>query len=183
MRRSLLALLSAGLLVGAVAAPTTGATARYVSAPLVGPQAVIWCTDDSPYHPGQVDRASLAGPGSVSFIAGDWSVGTTITLRGAQPYTTYVVRVVQGTQYLPSSDCHRVDATIRTDGFGNADVALREPRNPYGNSVQVIIDTGALYQTPSFRGMAWLSIPPLVAMADATGRAGAQAAPVHSGRR
>jgi hypothetical protein len=184
MRRTFLGILAAGLLVGAVVAPATGATARYLGGvSLVGPQAVIWCSDDTPFLPGQIDKADLAGPGSVSFIVGDWSVGATITLRGAQPYTAYVIRVVQGTQYLPSSDCHRVDAIAWTDGGGNADVVVREPRNPYGNSVQVIIDTGAKYETPTYRGKAWMTFSPLVAMADPTGRAGAQAAPVHSGRR
>jgi len=176
--------MSALLLVGAFAAPAASGTAQFMGGvPLVGPQAVIWCTDGSPFQPGQVDKADLAGPGTVSFMVSDAWVGATVTLRGAQPYTAYVVRVIQGTQYLPASDCQRVDAVIRTDGWGNGAGSVREWRIPTGNSVQVIVDTGQVYRNPTYRGKMWMTFSPIAAVEPTATRSGGAAYPTNSASR
>ncbi len=145
MRRSGIVIALAVLLVAMTAAPAlaTGADKQ----PLVGPSAVVWCSDVTPF-PGE--DASEAGPGFVVFNY-DRDANTVmanVALKGATPNTTYVVRLIQG----GSGDCFTVDGTITTNGQGNGTLTIYETMFAGAPGVQVIIDTGSMFINPTFRG-------------------------------
>jgi hypothetical protein len=182
MRRSILALTSALLLVGALTVPATGATATFVSGvPLVGPQGVVWCTTGDPFLPGQLDLSYAQGPGAVSFMAGDTMVGGSVVLRGAIPNHTYYVRLIQAT---PSAlDCWHQDATIWTDAWGNGSAVVREARLPQASAMTFIVDETQLGGIPVFRAKSKFPLTPFAVLAPNAGQAGVQAGPVSSLKR
>lgn len=128
-------------------ATTAGAGAAAQKEPLVGPEAVITCDNLLP-----IEFTSLtSGPGFVIFNEdGSGRIHANVKFKGAEPETTYVVRLIQGT---PSGgDCHVEDAVFTTDSKGNGGVNIKEAVQPDATAAQVIIDTGSIFETPTFRG-------------------------------
>jgi hypothetical protein len=73
---------------------------------------------------------------------------------GAQPNTTYVVRLIEGFG-LNSADaqaCQAVDRYIRTNAVGLGTTIVSKDIFPGTVAANVIIDTGALHAHPTFRG-------------------------------
>jgi hypothetical protein len=165
MRRHLLAVLAAAALAAAFVAPASAATGVMLSGiPLVGPNAIVRCDTGAPYFPGLADMARSPGPGMVGYIASDTMVGGTATLKGAAPYTRYVVRFIQATPdsaYWPSQ-CHGVDGYIWTDAVGNGSLYVREWRIPSAVALTFIIDTGSEYVAPTYRPTMEFALTPLV---------------------
>ncbi len=165
MRRHLLALLAAAALAAAFVAPANAAIGTMLNGvPLVGPRAVVWCDSGEPFYPGQVDLAGSPGPGFVGYMASDTMVGGTVMLKGAAPYTRYVVRFVQATPdpayWL--SQCHGVDGYLWTDAAGNGSLYVREYRIPSAVALAFIVDTGNEYLTPTYRATMTYALTPLV---------------------
>ncbi len=160
MRRSLVALLAAASLAVAFVAPASGGTAVMVGGvPLVGPMGVVWCTDATPFFPGQVDNGTQAGPGTVSMAGGDFAVSAAVTLRGAAPYHAYYVRLIQGGS-VPT-DCWTLDGVIVTDAWGNGITSVREARRPGTVAITVIVDSDAcLCSLPIYRAKSRLVLGP-----------------------
>jgi hypothetical protein len=113
---------------------------------LVGPLANVYCIDVTPVPS---EDASRAGPGSVVFnVDQAGRVHANVKLKKAQPHTTYVVRLIQGN----GGDCYTVDATVTTNGRGNGNVNVVEALVPGTTAIQIFIDTGAIFNTPTYRG-------------------------------
>lgn len=117
---------------------------------LVGPEAVLWCGDLTPTS---WEDSSQIQDGFVIFNYADGSgkLMATVKLKGAEPYTEYPVRLIQG----GGSDCHVVDAYLTTNKKGNGVVHFDEiglDANGDGLGLaQVIIDTGILGANPTWR--------------------------------
>jgi hypothetical protein len=124
----------------------SGASAAALKVPLVGPNANFFCVDLQP-----ADEAPAPGPGFVIFNQdGAGVVHANVRLQGAEPNTTYVVRLIQGT---PSgADCFDEDALFTTNGTGNGGVNIEEPVQPDAIGAQVIIDTENVFNPPTYRG-------------------------------
>lgn len=144
MTRRLFVLVAAVAL--AVALTASGASAAALKVPLVGPEANVFCVDVEP-----ADESQSPGPGVVIFNLGeDGVVHANVRLKRAQPNTTYVVRLIQGTP--AGTDCQTVDAEFTTNVRGNGGVTVKEPVQADAVAAQVIIDTERLIQTPTYRG-------------------------------
>jgi hypothetical protein len=73
----------------------------------------------------QIGETQQARFGFVNMIAtGRGYVVASVVLKGAQPHTTYGVRVIQ---LVPGDgDCSSVDATLTTDALGNGNAMVHE---------------------------------------------------------
>ena len=148
MRKTLRGMIGVGAIgVVVFAGLTTAASAGPGAAKeaLVGPDAQVSCQTVQPADNPQ------PGPGFVIFNQdGSGGVHANVVLKGAAPDTTYVVRLIQA---VPNgSDCGNVDGTITTNGQGNGNVNIIEPKLTGATAAQVIIDTGNLQATPTYRG-------------------------------
>ena len=114
--------------------------------PLVGPAANVFCSDVQPIP---WEDAGTAFPGFVIFnqdMDADL-VKATVSVKGWAPDTSYPVRLIQG----GSGDCYIVDGTIETNGQGNGTLHLEEPTSAGSPAMQVIVDTGVMFGTPTVR--------------------------------
>jgi hypothetical protein len=139
MTRALAALALTTVMAVATASPANAATAK---SRLVGPDANLTCgkavAEDG-------ESVNERGPGKVTLKTKRGKVTATVTLKKALPRTDYVVRLIQN-----EADCHTVDGVIRTDRRGNGSLSRTEPIA--GTVAVVVIDTGALYAEPRWRG-------------------------------
>ena len=114
--------------------------------PLVGPTAEVFCSDVQPVP---WEDAGTAFPGFVVFnedVDADL-VKATVSVKGWEANTTYPVRLIQA----GSGDCHTVDGAIETNGQGNGTLHLEEAKSPGAPAMQIIVDTGTIFGTPSVR--------------------------------
>jgi hypothetical protein len=118
---------------------------------LVGPQASVFCNDVTP-TPSDVTTTTI--PGFVIFNQdqGAGTVSANVHVKGAEPNTTYVVRLIQGNG--TGDDCGVVDATFTTNGQGNGGELVVEATAVGTTAIQVIVDTGRLLGRPTYRGAA-----------------------------
>jgi hypothetical protein len=136
------AALAAWSAVGAQAAGAPGAAKEG----LVGPAAELFCVGLGPF-PGE--DISQTGPGFVVFnedISAN-TVSANVVLKNATPNQAYVVRLIQS----DGSDCFTVDTTLTTNGQGNGEAQAIEPIDAGATAVNVIIDTGSEFSTPTWR--------------------------------
>lgn len=111
--------------------------------PLVGPAAVIWCDDLTPVP---WEDTSVRVPGFAVFNAnGSGRLSVVVSMKRAQPRTEFPVRLIQGN----AGDCWTVDGVLTTNGQGNGTLRLAEP--VVGTRAQIIVDTSALFDVPTFR--------------------------------
>jgi hypothetical protein len=112
---------------------------------LVGPGAALFCVGL-----GAADSdISQTGPGFVVFnedISAN-TISANVVLKRADPNQTYVIRLIQS----DGSDCFTVDATLTTNGQGNGEAQVIEPIDAGASAVNVIIDTGSEFSTPTWR--------------------------------
>ena len=121
------------------AIPASAATGK---SRLVGPDANLTCGKDVAEDGEDVNER---GPGKVTLKTKRGKVTAAVTLRKALPRTDYVVRLIQN-----QGDCHTVDGLIRTDRRGNGSLKRTEP--VAGTVAVVVVETGALYAEPRWRG-------------------------------
>lgn len=133
--------------VAALATFALPANAAASKQALVGPEASVFCSDVQPV-PGE--DVSLLQGGFVVFNQSDGMVSAVVSVKGGLPNTTYVVRLIQGN----GGDCFTVDGTFVTNGQGNGNLHVREVIANPNSDVQVIVDTGVLFITPTYRGFA-----------------------------
>jgi hypothetical protein len=142
MNRSTIALgIAAGLIIATPAAPATAAAEKY---PLIGPFANIFCDTLVP-----VDGAEDIAPGFVVFNANKNKVSATVSVKDAPANVDMPIRLIQGGPG-GGADCFEVDGVLRTNGQGKGTLHVQEPVT--GTRAQVIIDTTALFGTPTYRG-------------------------------
>ena len=139
MNQTVTALAVSALLVAATATPANAAT---VKSRLVGPDANLTCGKDVAEDGESINER---GPGKVTLKTKRGKVTATVELRKALPRTNYVVRLIQS-----PADCHTVDGIIRTDKRGNGELKRTEPIT--GTVAVAVVDTGALYAEPRWRG-------------------------------
>lgn len=130
-----------GLLIASSPSPATAAAEKYR---LTGPEANIFCNSLEP-----LDEADTIVPGFVIFNAIKKKVSATVSVKDAPANVDLPVRLIQG-GVGGGGDCYEIDAILRTNGQGKGTVHVAEPRT--GTRAQVIIDTTALFGTPTFRG-------------------------------
>jgi hypothetical protein len=139
MVRRALALIGTVVLISVtIGSAASGQGATKLS--LIGPRAVISCRSLDPLG----ENARQAGPGFVTFKERSGTLRTQVVLRGAEPQTRYVVRVIQRV-----GDCFHVDGVTVTNDRGNGVLHLSEPL--VREHAQVIIDTGRRYKSPTYR--------------------------------
>lgn len=111
---------------------------------LVGPFAVIFCSN---LEPVPWENTTLWQEGFVRFnmADGENQLSAVVSLKGAAPNTSYPIRLIQG-----GSDCFAVDGTLTTNGQGNGTLQVSEAG--LTGRAQVIIDTGAVFGSPTYRG-------------------------------
>ena len=128
------ALVAACVLAGVAAAGGNG-SGKF---DLLGPNGNALCDGSGVLSgaPGDFGFAVINAPS-------DGTVSATVSIKGQQPDTDYVIRLVQG-----DADCFTVDAMVTTNGQGNATVHLSEPS--VSTTALIAVDTGALFGTPSF---------------------------------
>jgi hypothetical protein len=142
VRTTLSALIAAAALV-ALAEPASAAAEKY---PLTGPYANISCADLTPLD-GSVDIA----PGFVVFNANKNKLSAVVSVKDAPPNTQFPIRLIQGTRNDEGSiDCYTVDGILKTNAQGKGTLNVAEP--VVGTRAQVVIDTTALFGTPTYRG-------------------------------
>lgn len=129
-----------GLSGTAMAASAPGAE----KLPLVGPAASVIC--NPPQDPSSSDDASETLDGFVIFnySADDGTIKATVSIKGGEPNTEYPVRLVQN-----NADCFTVDGVLTTNRQGKGTLNIREAA--VSGSAQVIVDTGAIFDQPSYR--------------------------------
>jgi len=133
---------AAGLIIIALAAtPAMGAAQKY---PLVGPFADIYCDSLIP-----VDGAEDIAPGFVVFNANENKVSATVSVKDAPANVDMPIRLLQGGPG-GGEDCFEVDGVLKTNSQGKGTLHVQEPLT--GTRAQVIIDTAALFGTPTYRG-------------------------------
>jgi hypothetical protein len=138
-RIALPAVLAAGALLLTVG-PASAAAQKY---DLVGPNANIFCSDLTP-----ADGATEKAPGFAVFNANANKVSAVVSVKDAPPNTTFPIRLIQG-GVGGGTDCYAVDGTLTTNGEGKGTLNVSEA--PTGTRAQVIIDTTALFGTPTYR--------------------------------
>jgi len=113
---------------------------------LVGPRAVVSCVGLAPV-PGENIRHS--GPGFVVFNEDRTAntVSANVVLKDARPHTRYVIRLIQS----DGRDCFTVDATLTTNVQGNGEAMAVDSIDRRAKAVNVIVDTGAKFKTPTYR--------------------------------
>ena len=142
-RSILTALALAGAAALSLATPASAQGAEKY--PLVGPNAVIFCSD---LTPADIDVSQIA-PGFVIFNANQNKVSAVVSVKGAPPGKVLPVRLIQG-GVGGGNDCHTVDGVITTNAQGHGTINVSEV--PAGTRAQVIIDTSELFGTPTYRG-------------------------------
>lgn len=112
--------------------------------PLVGPDAQLFCFSLTPTSN---DVATLWQEGFVRFNVDDDAgiLSAVVSLKGAEPNTTYPVRLIQG----GAGDCQTVDGYLTTNGRGNGTLSISEPA--VSDRAQVIINTDVLSGDPTYR--------------------------------
>ncbi len=113
--------------------------------PLVGPEADVFCDSLQPV-PGENAGTDFPGFAIFNQNGNAGTVMATVSVKGWQPDTSYPVRLIQG-----GDDCFTVDGVIETNGRGNGTLHVEEAQQPGSTAMQVIVDTGALFGTPSIR--------------------------------
>lgn len=121
-------------------APAQAAASKY---PLVGPDANVYCND---LTPGSSEYIGSTPEGFVVFTVDGGFVSAVVSLKGWQPNTEYVIRLLQANA---PTGCYTADAAVTTNGQGNGTVRVAEPVD--GTAAQVIVDTGGLFQRPTYR--------------------------------
>ncbi len=141
----LMRLLTVAMMVAALSAPTTPAFAQGAKKyRLVGPAANLFCDDLTPAG----EDVSQSIRGFVIFNRnGSGIVSAVVSLKFARPNTRYPVRLIQGG--TEGSDCHEVDGVLVTNRRGNGTLRLAE--RDVGTRAQIIVDTSALFRTPTYR--------------------------------
>lgn len=143
--RRLIVLIAAGIVVLVVfvsgATPSLARGAEKYR--LVGPAANIFCDDLTPAG----ENVRKVAPGFVIFNrSGNGRLSAVVSLKGARPNTRLPIRLIQG----GADDCFKVDGVLITNGQGNGTLRLTE--RDVARRAQVIIDTKALFKTPTYRG-------------------------------
>jgi hypothetical protein len=113
--RKLAAVFIAAAAVAAMAGPAAATADR---ADIFGPN-FQWTCDFSSNSGPHTPTGSFA---VLKYNKGQNSVGATVQLKGAEPNTTYKVRIIQG-----FGDCFTDDGTVTTNGQGNGTLTLSEP--------------------------------------------------------
>lgn len=105
---------------------------------LLGPNGIAFCDGSGVISgaPGDFGFAIINAPN-------DKTVEATVFIEKQKPNTKYVIRLVQG-----QSDCFTVDATVMTNGQGNATVHLSEAST--SSHALIAVDTGVLFGAPTF---------------------------------
>ena len=105
---------------------------------LLGPNDVALC-DGSAVLSGATGDFGFA----VINAPSNGTVSATVSIKKQQSNTDYVIRLVQG-----GDDCYTVDATVTTNGQGNATVYLSEAS--VSTHALIAVDTGVLFGAPTF---------------------------------
>ncbi len=153
-RVAVAAMAAMGCALIAVVGAVEPAAAAPTRSPLVGPRADISCQE---LEPGDED-VSQAGPGHVAFAVRSGTVTARVVLRGAEPRTSYVVRLLQAND--SSTSCVEVNGVFRTNRNGNGSLRVTEPIT--GPAAQVIVNTGALFGQPTYRAESAFSTASMV---------------------
>ena len=150
-RRNLVTLLttmSALLLLGSVSSAAAGGHKHSLTTAhmaLVGPDASLDCSD---LQPAAGEDGTQAGPGSVSFVQHrDGSVSATVRFRGAQPSTTYFVRLIQ----VGDGTCPGDGAFVTTNKQGSARVTVAEDLIEGSDAMQVFVNIPETGEPPYYR--------------------------------
>ncbi len=141
MKRTVAAL---GLTAAALVLSAGSASAAAEKYALVGPAANVFCNDLTPAG----EDISQVAPGFAVFNANKNKVSVVVSVKDAPPNTTFPIRLIQG-GVGGGTDCGTVDGTLTTNGNGHGTLNVSE--TPTGTRAQVIIDTSALTQTPTYR--------------------------------
>ncbi len=139
------AVATVGMLGAGMIGLTGAANAAAEKYALVGPFANIFCNDLTPAG----EDVSQTAPGFVVFNANRNKVSAVVSVKDAPPNTQLPIRLIQGGAG-GGNDCFTVDGTLTTNGQGKGTLNVAEA--PAGTRAQVIIDTSALFGTPTFRG-------------------------------
>jgi hypothetical protein len=143
MKKILLLIGAAGLLLGFAGAATAAEAPGAAKLGLVGPGAIVFCAP--PQSPVDSDASqTLEGFAIFNYSSDSNTIKATVSVKGAQPNTSYPVRLIQN-----NSDCGTVDGVLTTNGQGTGSLNLREAA--VSGSAQVIIDTGNLFTNPTYR--------------------------------
>lgn len=141
--------LTLGLVSGpAFAAPSDQGAEKEV---LLGNNAVLYCDSLEPY-PGDFVSDPV---GFVIFNATKDKLMAQVVVKGATPNLELPVRLIQGGSG-GGEDCHEVDGYVKTNKQGKGTLHLSEPIT--GTRAQVIIDTGGIYGTPTYRASEFYDI-------------------------
>jgi hypothetical protein len=132
--------------ISATFAVTGTASAAAQKFPLVGPFANIACSNLTPSE----EDVEQQAPGFAIFNANKNKVSAVVSLKDAPANTEFPIRLIQGTAGDEGgADCYTVDGILKTNAQGKGTLNVSEP--PTGTRVQVIIDTSAIFGTPTFR--------------------------------
>jgi hypothetical protein len=142
MKRAAFAL---GIAAAALVLPATPAMAAAEKYALVGPNANIFCSDLTPAG----EDVSQTAPGFVVFNANKNKVSAVVSVKDAPPNTELPIRLIQGGPG-GGNDCYTVDGVLKTNANGHGTLNVSEV--PTGTRAQVIIDTTAIFGTPTYRG-------------------------------
>jgi hypothetical protein len=133
------------LTVAALLDATGSAQAAAQKYALIGPFADVFC---STLEPADEDYTPDRAPGFAIFNANAGKVSAVVSVKDARPNTRLPVRLVQG-GVGGGTDCFDVDGVITTNSQGNGTINVAE--RPAGTRAQVIIDTSALFGSPTYR--------------------------------
>jgi hypothetical protein len=143
VRTGLSAALASAAALLMLASPASAAAQKY---PLTGPFADISCSELVP-----LDGSTELAPGFVVFNANKNKLSAVVSVKDAPPNTSFPIRLIQGRKGAEGGiDCFDVDGTLTTNAQGKGTLNVSEA--PVGTRAQVIIDTTALFNTPTFRG-------------------------------
>jgi hypothetical protein len=112
---------------------------------LVGPDAVRDCVGLPRDGEGNF---SQNGPGLVAYSVNTakHTISAEVTLAGARPHETYVVRLIQS----DGSDCLKENGSLVTSAGGAGTFNVTEAIDPGATSATIVIDTGALFGVPTY---------------------------------
>lgn len=105
---------------------------------LLGPNGLAFCDGSGVFSGTDQDFGT-----AIINAPGDKTVEATVHLEKQMPNTKYLIRLVQGI-----SDCHTVDATVMTNGQGNATIHFSEPST--SSHALIVVDARVLFGPPSF---------------------------------